>query len=188
MARDEMQKSIESDRFLLQPLGRWAAFRLTYPWTQDSAFMSSYCGSGEARTRWKWYREMIRPNKRTKFAYAIVPHGQITPIGAHFLVLRGYRSCMLTVGIHDRNWWGKDVVQEVRSRLIDHIFDHTDIDRLYGQVMARNFASIFNYRKLGFKHVGTLHRCRMDKATGAPQDELIFEMFREQWAAGKSHG
>ena len=63
------------------------------------------------------------------------------------------------------------------------MFEHSDVERLYAQVVARNFPSIFNYRKLGFAHVGTLHRCRIDKANGQVQDMLIFEMFREQWMA-----
>lgn len=186
MAVSEMRRPIESKRFRLLPLSRWQAFRLTYGWTKDSAFMSSYCGSGEHRSHWKWYREMIRPNNRTKFAHAIVPRGETKPIGVHFAAMRGYRSCMLAVGIHDRNWWGKEVVQETRSRIIDHIFEHTDVERLYAHVTARNFPSIFNYRKLGFTQVGTLHRCRLDKATGEVRDELIFEMFRDQWNAGKA--
>ena len=186
MGLAELQAPIESERFRLVPLGRWQAFRLTYGWTKDSAFMSSYCGSGERRSAWKWYREMIRPNNRTKFVHAIVPRGQREPIGVHIVAMRPYRSCLLAVGLHDRDWWGRSVVQEVRTRVIDHIFEHSDVERLYGQVMARNFSSIFNYRQLGFAHVGTLHRLRLDKATGEVQDMLIFEMFREQWMARKA--
>lgn len=181
-----LRAPIETGRFRLVPMGKWRTFRLTYDWTDDSAFMSSYYGSGEPRSAWRWYREMIRPNNRTKFAHAIVPHGQTTPIGVHTVAMRPYRSCLLAVGIHDRAWWGKDVVQEVRARVIDHLFEHTDVERFYGQVMARNFPSVFNYRKLGFSHVGTLHRCRLDKATGDVQDMLIFEMFREEWMARKA--
>ncbi|WP_439574732.1 GNAT family N-acetyltransferase [Phreatobacter sp.] len=186
MGLAELRAPIETERFRLVPLGRWRAFLLTYAWTKDSAFMSSYCGSGERRSPWSWYREMIRPNNRTKFVHAIVPHGQTKPIGVHIVAMRPYRSCLLAVGIHDRDWWGKAVVQEVRTRLIDHVFAHSRVERLYAQVMARNFPSIFNYRKLGFTHVGTLHRIRLDPATGEVHDMLIFEMFREEWMAKKT--
>lgn len=185
MGLAELRAPIESERFRLVPLGRWRAFRLTYSWTKDSSFMSSYCGSGERRSPWKWYREMVRPNNRTKFVHAIVPHGQTRPIGVHMMVMRPPKSCSLAVGIHSRDWWGRGVVQEVRSRIIEHIFDHSDVERLHTLVMARNFPSVFNSRKLGFIHVGTLHRARLDKATGEVQDLLLFEMFREQWMAGK---
>ena len=183
MGVDALASVIESERFRLEPRGRWRAFRETYPWSQDSAFMSSYCGSGERRSPWKWYREMIRPNNRTKFAHAIIPHGAASPIGFHFAAIRPYRSCFLAVGIHDRAWWGKGVVQEARGRIIDHILANSDVDRLYAYVFARNLPSIFNYRKFGFTHVGTLHRCRRDAATGEVNDMLFFEMFRDEWLA-----
>ena len=186
MGLAELRAPIESARFRLVPLSRWQAFRLTYGWTKDSAFMSSYSGSGERRSPWKWYREMVRPNNRTRFVHAIVPRGETRPIGVHTITMRPYRSCLLAVGIYDRDWWGKGVVQEARARVIDHVFEHSGVERLYAQVVARNFPSIFNYRKLGFAHVGTLHRCRLDKATGEVQDMLIFEMFRDQWMARKA--
>ncbi len=183
MGRSALAAVIESERFRLEPRGRFRVFRDTYPWCRDSAFMSSYSGSGEHRSPWKWYREMIRPNNRTKFAHAIVPRGGTKPIGYHFSIIRPYRTCFLAIGIQDRAWWGKGVVQEVRGRIVDHIFDHSDVERLQAQVVARNFPSVFNYRKFGFSHVGTLHRCRRDAVTGEVHDMLIFEMLRDEWLA-----
>ncbi len=183
MRSDPLRAVIESERFRLEPRGRLRAFRETYPWCRDSAFMSSYCGSGEPRSPWKWYREMVRPNNRSKFAHAIVPHGATSPIGYHFATIRPYRTCFLAIGIYDRAWWGKGVVLEGRGRIVDHILANSDVERLQAQVMARNLPSVFNYRKLGFSHVGTLHRCRRDAVTGEVQDALIFEMFRDEWLA-----
>ena len=68
--------------------------------------------------------------------------------------------------------------------LVDSRFD--DSVELLRQVQAwfgRNLPSIFNYRKFGFAHVGTLHRCRRDAATGEVNDMLFFEMFRDEWLA-----
>ena len=183
MRKTGLQAPFESERFRLVPLNKWQVFRLTYPWTKDSAFMSDYIGSGERRTRWKWYRSMMKPNNRTKFCHAIFPHGESKPIGVHHTVIHPYKSCLLAVGIPARDWWGKGVVHEVRSRVIDHVFEHTDVERLSSQVNARNFPSIFNYRKHGFTHVGTVHRVNQDKVTGAIHDMLIFEMFRDEWMA-----
>ena len=186
MTKGSLNQTIESQRFRLVPLNKWQAFRITYPWTKDSEFISSYSGSGHSRKRWRWYREMTRPNGRKKFAFAIIPHGETKPIGIHNFVLSTYRSCFLAVSIADRSWWGKGVVQEVRTRLIDHVFEHTDTERLHAQVMSRNFPSIFNYRKHGFTHVGTLHRVKIDAATGEIHDALLFEMFRDEWMARKA--
>ncbi|MEP2944078.1 MAG: GNAT family protein [Hyphomicrobiales bacterium] len=186
MSKTGLKAPFESERFRLVPLNKWQAFRLTHPWTSDSAFMSDYAGSGESVSRWRWYRRMLRPNNKNKFCHAIIPHGETKPIGVHNIVIHPYKSCLLAVGIPDRDWWGKGVVHEVRGRVIEHVFEHSDVDRIYSQVNARNFPSIFNYRKHGFTYVGTMHRVKQDKVTGAIHDILIFEMFREEWMEKKA--
>ena len=185
MGREALRTRIESERFLLVPLNRWQAFRLTYPWTRDTEFISSFTGSGAPRSPRNWYREMVRPNSRTRFVHAIVPRGESAPIGIHTMTLHGYKSCRLGIGIQDRNWWGKDVVREVRTRLINHIFERSDVQRLDAQVAGRNLPSVFNYQRLGFSHVGTMHRTKHDPATGQVHDMLIFEMLRDDWMRRK---
>jgi RimJ/RimL family protein N-acetyltransferase len=173
--------AIETERFMLRPLGRWEAFRLSYPWTKDAELMRSFSRSGRPRTRRQWYREMARPDNRKRFSFAIVPKGETACIGMHMIRLQGYRSAMLSVVIEDRAWWGRGVVREVRSRLIDHFMAVGAIERFWGQVTARNLPSIFNYQTLGFDHVGTLHRAAYDPETGEVYDLLIFELMSVNW-------
>ncbi|MBL8578057.1 MAG: GNAT family N-acetyltransferase [Mesorhizobium sp.] len=186
MGRHALRARIESERFDLVPLNVWQTFRLTYPWTRDAEFIASFSGSGAPRSPRKWYREMIRPNNKTRFVHGIVPRGESAPIGVHSMSIYGYRSCRLGIGIQDRSWWGKGVVQEVRTRLIDHVFEHSDVERLHAQVVGRNLPSVFNYQKLGFAHVGTMHRSKFDPVTGQVHDMLIFEIFRDEWMKRKA--
>lgn len=176
-----MVRPVATERFVLEPLGPWRAFRLSFPWTRDAELMRTYTQSSARRSAWKWFREMARPNGRTRFAHAIRPHGAEAPIGIHFVRIKPHRSAYLSVIVADRAWWGKRVVEEVRAALIDHILAHAPVDRISAQVEARNFPSVFNYRKLGFAHVGTLHRAKADPATGEVYDLLIFELMRENW-------
>ena len=189
-ARQPFDKRIESERFDLVPLNLWQAFRLTYPWTRDAEFMAGFTGSATPRSRWRWFREMIRPKKRKRVVYAIVPRGQTAPIGVYIMSLSGYKSCRLGVGIPDRNWRGKGVVREVRTRLIDHLFEHSGVDRLYAEVASTNLPSVFNCRNMGFAHVGTLHRAQCDPVSGQVHDLMMFEMFRDDWMRRKAerHG
>ena len=186
MAKNQLKNIIETERFRLVPLNRYQAFWLTYPWTKDSAFMSDYIGSGQKVSPLRWFRKMTRPNNKTKFSHAIIPHGETKAIGLHNIIIRPYKTCILAVGIPERSWWGKGVVHEVRSRIIDHVFEHSDVDKFLAVVNARNFPSIFNYRKHGFTHVGTLHRVKQDPVTGDIHDMLHFELFREEWMARKA--
>ena len=174
-----------TERFRIEALGRWRTFQQSYAWTKDPELIRSYSGSGAPRTRWQWYKEMLRPNERTKFVHAIRPLQCDAPIGLHLIEFRPYRTAYFGVVIHDRAWWGKGAVEEVRRGLIDRVLEHAPVDRFCAHVHARNFASVFNYRKLGFRHVGTLHRAKADPESGEIHDTLIFELFREEWLARK---
>lgn len=181
MAPHPLAVPLRTERFLLQPLGRLAAYRWSYPASQDPAIMLGYSGSAVRRTRWRWFREMIRPDGRSKFVYGIVDAASQQRVGIHSVILRPHRTAVLGVVLPDRSWWGSAVVEEVRSRLIDHILEHQVADRFIGQVQARNFPSVFNYRKLGFAHVGTFHRMRWDPVSGSANDVLVFELLSENW-------
>ena len=92
---------------------------------------------------------MTWANGRTKFSHAIVPKEGGAAIGMHIVSLQKYRSASLTVVVHDRHWWGKKVVAEVRGGIIDYVFRNNIVDRVCCTVNARNMPSVFNYKKLG---------------------------------------
>jgi RimJ/RimL family protein N-acetyltransferase len=181
MANTPLAQTLETERFLLDPVSRLTAFAISYPWTKDPELIGDFTSSSAPRTRRKWYREMTRPNNRTKFCHAIYPKGNSKPIGMHMTALRNHRSAQTSIAIHDRTWWGKGAVEEVRTRIIDHFFEHGPVDRFWAAVKARNLPSVFNYRKLGYRHVGTLHRSQSDPVTGEIFDMVLFELFREDW-------
>ena len=177
--------ALETERFLLKPLGRLAAFRISYPWTKDPEIIRNLTYSSASRSPRRVVPEMTRPDNKRKFSYAIIPKGEHDPIGMHMVRKGGYRSAIVSVVVHDRSWWGKDVVAEVRGRLLDHFFADGSIQRFQGMVSSRNFPSVFNYQKLGFQHVGTLHRAKADPISGEVFDLLIFELMRDAWLSKK---
>jgi RimJ/RimL family protein N-acetyltransferase len=176
---------LETERFLLKPLNSWDTFRISYRWTKDAELMRTFTQSTVQRSLRKWRREVTLPNNRNRFSYAIVPKGERQCIGIHSLRTGGHRSAQLSVMIHDRAWWGKGVVPEVRTCLIDHFIAKAAVERFWSSVESRNFASVFNYRKLGFEHVGTLHRARSNPVGGEVFDMLVFELMASDWIRRK---
>ena len=174
---------LETERFILKPLDGLAAFRLSYPWTADAEIMRNVSFSPVRPKRMLYLRQMVRGNKR-RVRHAIIPRGQTTPIGMHTTEFPYAPSGSLSVVISDRHWWGADVVVEIRRRLIEYFFASEVADRFASMVLARNFPAVFNYQKLGFKHVGTLHRARRDPVSGERFDILIFELLRQDWPPG----
>ena len=177
-----MRQRLETERFVLRPLGRIAAFRIGRSnWNHDPEIMRNVIHSSKPLNPWRWLRKMVWVNGKTKFSHAIMPKDGGPPIGIHGMTLQKYRSATLVVAVHDRQWWGRKVVAEVRRAVIDHAFEKKVIDRLCCTVQARNAASVFNYKKLGFKHVGTLHQAQRDPVSGELFDMLVFELLRADW-------
>ncbi len=183
MARSHpMRQALETERFILKPLGRVEAYRIGRGnWNHDQEMMRNLIYSAEPLNPWRWMRKMVWVNGRSKFSHAILPKSGGQPIGIHGVTLQRHRSAAMVVAIHDREWWGQKVVAEIRRAVIDHAFECRVTDRFCCSVNARNVASIFNYKKLGFNHVGTLHKAQFDPVSGELFDTLIFELLRGDW-------
>jgi len=177
-----MLDRLETDRFILKPLGRMEAYRIGRTnWNHDPEIMRNLIHSPKPLGPLRWLKKMVWVNGRSKFSYAIVPKEGGEAIGIHGITLQKHRSAVLVVAVHDRQWWGRKVVAEVRRAIVDHAFEKQVIDRICCTVQARNTASVFNYKKLGFKHVGTLHQAQCDPVSGELFDTLIFELLRPDW-------
>lgn len=175
---------LETERFILKPMGIIETLQVTNSWRHDADILNGLYQSPKPRSLPYWLLRGPLPSSKNRFAFAITPKGGRSPIGAHTIRLHGYRSAFVTVALHDRDWWGKNVVVEVRARLMNHFFAHCGIERFYGVVDSRNVSSIFSYRRLGFDHVGTWHRQKQNPVTGDVIDFVNFEMFRDQWMRG----
>jgi RimJ/RimL family protein N-acetyltransferase len=175
---------LETERFILKPMGMIETLRVTNRWRHDPDILTGLTQTPKPRSLGLWLLRGPLPTSKNRFAFSITPKGEQSPIGAHMVRLQGYRSAFGTVAVHDRNWWGKNVVVEVRARLMNHFFAHCGIERFYGVVDSRNVSSIFSYRRLGFDHVGTWHRQKQNPSTGDIIDFVNFEMFRDQWIKG----
>jgi len=179
-----LMTELETERFILRPAGFLEIMRDPGGWrTNRNIYLNVYFRKQPMSFR-RWLKVGPFPDGRERFTFAIIPKGEATPVGYHMVRPNGWRTGGNTVGIHDEAWLGRNVAVEVRARLMNHFFRHGDIDRFTSRIPANNPASIFTYRKLGYAHVGTLHRERADPLTGEPLDFLLFEMLKENWMRG----
>lgn len=185
MEASRLRSSFETERFVLKSLNIWQALQVTGSWRKDPQVLRALFPFREPKTLFDWYLRGPIPRSPRRFVYSITPKGETQPIGANTVKLFGHRSAFGVVAIHDRSWWGKDVVVEVRAELMNQFFRHTTVERFYGQVEASNVASIFCYRKLGFSHVDTWRAKQTDPVTGEAIDFVNFEIFRDEWLAGR---
>lgn len=175
---------LETERFVLEPMGYFQTLRVTNCWRRDPEILTAFYQSPKPRSLRKWMRSGLLPNNQTRFAFAIIPKGTDQPIGVEIVWLSGYRSASNMIALHKHKWRGKGVVFEIRAKIINHIFRSGDVDRFFSTVEGRNAASIFNYKRLGFNHVGTWHRHCRNPITGDVSDLVCFELLKENWDEG----
>jgi RimJ/RimL family protein N-acetyltransferase len=109
-------------------------------------------------------------------------------IGLHMVNGSGFAaSALVGVLVGDKAWWGKGVVAEVREAVLADCFDRLKLERVGAQAQARNLPSVYNHRKLGFVHEGTMRSAAIG-SDGARVDMLAFGMLRAEWAARRRDG
>lgn len=172
---------LETSRFLISSLTPFQVTWQTYPWTSDPDVMHSFGLAAGTWTRHSWYRRFRKADNRRKFALGIRAKHEDELIGLEVADVNACGVALLSVLIGRRDWWGKGVVEEARSAVIDFLFDQVGCSRVWGTPSSRNFPSIFNYQKLGFTCEGVLRQHAIDPITNQRVDFAIFSMLRLDW-------
>ena len=85
-----------------------------------------------------------------------------------------------------RPHWGKGLVAEAASAVIDWGFQSYDIAKIYALADARNHQSIRVMEKLGMQREGLLRQNRYYR--GEQVDEVLCSLLRKEWQAQRGGG
>ena len=176
-----LNETIHTERFTLIPVRKPRAVKLFRKMNQDRELLFLLTHCDDKSSLWQIIRKYSLPNGRSRFMHEILETESGNSIGYHETRLAHYHTANLGVVIFDRDWWGKAVPIEVRKAVLRHFARHAAVERFCGNVESRNFASILNYKRLGFRHIGTLHRCEFDDRNKVPLDYLQFELLKEDF-------
>jgi RimJ/RimL family protein N-acetyltransferase len=131
-----------------------------------------------------------KSNNRNSFHLGVFPKAdeprKLKPqIGFFVLDLdfkNGTAQTRVVIGDHD--YWGKSVVREARTAIIEFVFQTTNFVKIWGSTSSRNIPSIYNYKALGFDCEGIL-KDHIQGVDGKRMDVLMFGMSRDKWTARK---
>lgn len=181
----------ERDLFLDQPIsterfdlvsGNWLqAVKVTRPIARDPEVLQALAYPRSSYSLLRWCLQQPIPNGRTHFLHPIKPQGSDTAIGFHMLRIDRSGTATLGIALTDKAWWGQGVFEEVRVGLMDHFSRSPRVVRFAGASLARNFASVYNYKKLGFRLVGHEVKAWRSPLTDELLDLLLFEYLAEDW-------
>ena len=127
---------------------------------------------------------VARFDNRNSFHLGIFAKSDDVLIGFFAMFIESHKIARTNIVIGDKAYWGKGVPMEVRRKGLEVLFDRFKVDKVYGRLHARNYASIFNYKALDFTCEGILRHHEMGP-DGKRRDMLIFGLLREEWAAGR---
>lgn len=174
--------SIQSERFIIRTLtpndvsDRWCS------WSGDPDIMTPLNmpvrrSSREGLMKYVSQQDNDRAYLIGLFAKAMGQHIGFYQIDVNKL----HRSAGFNVVIGDKQYWGKNAVNETRAAILTELFERRSLEKAWGQPLARNFPMIFNYKQQGWKLEGILRgQCR-SIVDGSRIDQYQFGMLRDEW-------
>lgn len=172
---------IEAARFLLRSLTPADATPTYVSWWNDAEIQAGLNFPARGWGREQAEKHIGSFNNETKFHIGIFDKATGRMIGffAAFLDFRN-RTAKTNVVIGDRDFWGQQVVQEVRGEMLKFLFGIAGMEKVKGEIQGRNYPSIFNYKSMGFTCEGVL-RSDIVACQGGRTDVFMFGLLREEW-------
>lgn len=178
-----LTQTVHTDRFDLVNSNWRETLKMTLPWASDPETLHTLMYDRASYTRFQWAIRLRRPNGHSLFFHAIVSKDDNETIGAHYIRLDRSGTASMAIALTAKSWWGKDVFEEVRVGLMDHFSRSQRVVRFSGRVLSRNFSSVYNYKKLGFRLIGYDQKAWLSPVTGELVDTMYFEYLAEDWRA-----
>ncbi len=97
---------------------------------------------------------------------------------AYYNINERHSETELGIMIGNRDYWNKGYGVEVITTLLDHVFQNTQLKRVYLKTLANNYRAQRCFRKSGFKPYVRLVR--------DGHDFLFMEIFRREWLAARN--
>ena len=175
---------LETERFIVRTMTREDVTEDFLTWLADPEVMLGLNLPRTRLSRPQAVRYVLKHDNRTKFCLAICLRSDARQIGFFTVRCDSRHQCAETsVVVGDRNYWGKNVVVETRTALLNFLFDKMDMHKVLGRPHGRNFSSIFNYKVLGFHCEAILREQMLSIEDDKRLDQLIFGILRDEWHA-----
>lgn len=175
--------SLQTESCLLRSMGPVDVDQRFVSWLADPEVVETLNLPARARRPAELDGYMRRFDNKASFGLGVYGRetGLIIGFYAVYCDLRNALASTNVI-IGDRSYWGRGVVVETRSAILDFLFDAVGMEKVIGNPFARNFPAVFNYKALGFTCEGVLRQHRRSHS-GGRIDQLMFGLLRDEWHA-----
>lgn len=177
---------LETARFLVRSFKLSDITERYLDWFANPEVTKTLNQKPERASREKVQARLADCQNRTRFLLGIFCKETGLLVGHYKVRCDGWdRSGSSDVVIGETEYWGKKVVLETRTALIDFMFEQLGLQKVTGLTFARNLPALYNYQALGFHCEGVLkkHRRSVD---GGRLDMCQFGILRDEWRARRA--
>ena len=170
---------LRSEKYYLKNLGINAATERYLSWMHDLEVSKTLEVDGLAQTI-ETIKDYIKwHDNKTKFLFGIYTNKNIH-IGNFSITLNiEHQRATIGVMIGDKNYWGKGVVNEMRSLIIDWLFYKKGMNKIEAGPMSINYPAIFNFTKQGWQNEGIMKEHYL--INGKKVDSVLYGMTKIRW-------
>lgn len=172
--------TLQTENYILQSLDIRDVPEEMVQWFSDPEIMR-YMNDPMNLDRQKLAERFSRLDNKRVFGLVIYARDIKKPIGLmRIFVERSSAKAETSILIGNKGYWGRNVVLEVRERVIRFLFTAMKLNKITGSVRARNFPALFNYTKQGFKREGILKE-QVRGREGNFEDVILFGLLQKEW-------
>jgi RimJ/RimL family protein N-acetyltransferase len=176
--------STHSERFIIRSLTPNDVSERWCNWSGDPDIMTPLNMPVRKSTREGLVKYVQQQNNDRNYLIGIFAKSMGQHIGFFQIdVNKLHRTAGFNVVIGDKQYWGKNAVNETRAAILTEFFERRGLEKAWGQPLARNFPMIFNYKQQGWKLEGILRGQCLSVVDGSRIDQYQFGMLRDDWRA-----
>ena len=176
--------SISTERFTLRSQVRSDASERWCGWAADPEIMGPLNTPARRSSLEQLARYIALQDNDRSFLIGVYSKAMGLHIGFYQIDIgKQHRTAGFNVVIGDKQYWGKNAVNETRAALLTEFFERRGIEKAWGQPLARNFPMIFNYKQQGWRLEGILRGHCLSIVDGSRLDQYQFGMLRDEWRA-----
>lgn len=176
--------STHSERFIIRSLTVNDVSERWCNWSGDPDIMTPLNMPVRKSTRDGLIKYVQQQNNDRNYLIGIFAKSMGQHIGFFQIdVNKLHRTAGFNVVIGDKQYWGKNAVNETRAAILTEFFERRGLEKAWGQPLARNFPMIFNYKHQGWKLEGILRGQCLSVVDGSRIDQYQFGMLRDDWRA-----
>jgi RimJ/RimL family protein N-acetyltransferase len=175
---------LTTERFLIRSMTREDATEELIGWLADPDVATGMNMPAKRMTRVQAVNWVLHQDNLRDFRLLVVDRESGTGIGFFTISVEpAQKTAETAVVIGDQTRWGQNIVVEVRTALLEFLFDTMGMHKVIGRPHGRNVSSIFNYKALGFTCEAVLREQMRAVDGGGRLDQLIFGLLASEWRA-----